>query len=158
MKTKQIIKNIIISIIMGIVLGSITEFALIFDISWLIRITQSITFWGVIICICAFISENYALALINPSLVLTLMNMAYYVIRLIKSGYTDIEAWKLFTLTGIAGSMYIGTIISIIKTFYHKQNNILIKHNFIFSIDLGIIVGFVISIIIKFWGDRIRKK
>ena len=59
MKTKQIIKNIIISIIMGIVLGSITEFALIFDISWLIRITQSITFWGVIICICAFISENY---------------------------------------------------------------------------------------------------
>lgn len=182
MKTKQIIKNIIISIIMGIVLGSITEFALIFDISWLIRITQSITFWGVIICICAFISENYALALINPSLVLTLMNMAYYVIRLIKSGYTDIEEWKLFTLTGIAGSMYIGTIISIIKTFYHKQNNILIKHNFIFmticglsvtiygwynvsmahnlfySIDLGIIVGFVISIIIKFWGDRIRKK
>ncbi len=53
MKIKQILKNIIISIIIGIILGSITEFALILNISWLIRITQSFTFWGIIIGICA---------------------------------------------------------------------------------------------------------
>lgn len=53
MKKKQIIKNITISIIIGIILGSITEIALILNISWLIRITQSFMFWGIVICICA---------------------------------------------------------------------------------------------------------
>lgn len=182
MKKKQIIKNIIISIIIGIVLGSITEFALILNISWLIRITQSFTFWGIIMCICAFISKNYALSLINPILVITLMNATYYIIRLIMSGYTNIGAWKLFTLTGIAGSMYIGTIISFIKACYHKQNNIFLKHNFIFmtfsgllfaiygwynvsmshnlfySINLGIIVGLAISTVIKCFCDRTSKR
>lgn len=50
MKIKQIIKNIIISIIIGIALGSITEFALILNISWLVRITQSFAFWGIVMC------------------------------------------------------------------------------------------------------------
>ena len=45
MKRKQLIQNITISIIIGIILGSITEFALILDISWLIKITQSLMFW-----------------------------------------------------------------------------------------------------------------
>ena len=74
MKIKQIIKNIIISIIIGIALGSITEFALILNISWLVRITQSFAFWCIVMCICAFISKDYALSLINPILVITLMN------------------------------------------------------------------------------------
>ena len=179
MKIKQIIKNIIISIIIGIILGSITEFALILNISWLIRITQSFTFWGIIIGICAFISKDYALSLINPILVITLMNATYYIIRLIMSGYTNIEAWKLFTLTGIAGSIYIGTIISFIKIGYHKQKNIFIKYNFFlmtiigilctiygwynvsmshnlfYNIDLGIIVGFAISIM---WNSSITRR
>ena len=34
-KKKQIIKNITISIIIGVILGSITEIALILNISWL---------------------------------------------------------------------------------------------------------------------------
>lgn len=182
MKKKQIIKNMIISIIIGIILGCITEFALILNISWLIRITQSFMFWGFVMCVCAFISKYYVLTLINPSLVITLMNASYYIIRLIRSGYTNIDDWKLFTLTGIAGAMYIGTIISLIKACYHKQNNIFIKHNFIcmtisgllfaiygwynvwmshnlfYSLDLGIIVGFAINIIIKFLYDRTSKK
>ena len=60
------------------------------------------------------------------------MNATYYIIRLIKSGYTDIDAWKLYTLTGIAGSMYIGNIISLIKVYCHKQNITFLKYNFIF--------------------------
>lgn len=174
MKKKQIIKNITISIIIGVILGSITEIALILNISWLIRITQSFMFWGIVMCICAFISKNYVLSLTNSSLIITLMNATYYIIRLIKSGYTDIDAWKLYTLTGIAGSLYIVTICSFIKACYHKQNNISLKYNFVFmtisgllfaiygwynvwishnlfySLDLGIIIGFAISIVIKY--------
>ena len=61
MKRKQLIQNITISIIIGIILGSITEFALILDISWLIKITQSLMFWGIVMCICVLISKNYNL-------------------------------------------------------------------------------------------------
>ena len=174
MKKKQLIQNITISIIIGIILGSITEFALILDISWLIKITQSLMFWGIVMCICVLISKNYSLSLINSILVITLMNATYYIIRLIKSGYTDIDAWKLYTLTGIAGSMYIGNIISLIKVYCHKQNNTFLKYNFIFmtisgllfaiygwynvwishnlfySLDLGIIIGFAIIILVVF--------
>ena len=174
MKRKQLIQNITISIIIGIILGSITEFALILDISWLIKITQSLMFWGIVMCICVLISKNYSLSLINSILVITLMNATYYIIRLIKSGYTDIDAWKLYTLTGIAGSMYIGNIISLIKVYCHKQNNTFLKYNFIFmtisgllfaiygwynvwishnlfySLDLGIIIGFAIIILVVF--------
>ena len=83
MKIKQIIKNIIISIIIGIILGSITEFALILNISWLIRMT----------------------------------------------------------------------IIGILCTIYGWYN-VSMSHNLFYNIDLGIIVGFAISIVIC---DRIRK-
>ena len=173
MKRNKIIKNIIISIIVGIVLGSITEFALILNISWLVRITQSFTFWGIVMIICAFVSKDHVLSLINPILVITLMNTTYYIIRLIMSGYTNTSGWELFTLTGIAGSMYIGTIVSIIKETFLKRNNIFHIYNFIFmtigglllmmyglynipvrynlfyNIDIGIFVGFAISILIK---------
>ena len=182
MKRKQLIQNITISIIIGIILGSITEIALILNISWLIRITQSFMFWGIVMCICVLISKNYSLSLINSILVITLMNATYYIIRLIKSGYTDIDAWKLYTLTGIAGSMYIGNIISLIKVYCHKQNNTFLKYNFIFmtisgllfaiygwynvwishnlfySLDLGIIIGFAISIVTKYFCNKTNKK
>lgn len=78
------------------------------------------------------------------------------------------------TETGIAGSMYIGNIISLIKVYCHKQNNTFLKYNFIFmtisgllfaiygwynvwishnlfySLDLGIIIGFAIIILVVF--------
>lgn len=112
---------------------------------------------------------------------ITLMNATYYIIRLIMSGYTNIGAWELFTLTGIAGSMYIGTIITFIKACYHKQNSKFLKYNFIFmtvigllfsiygwynvsmshnlfyNINLGIIVGFAISTVIKCFCDMKSK-
>ena len=64
MKLKHINRNIIISIIVGIVLGIITEYALIWNISWLIKITQSFIFWGAIICLVSFIQENFVFLLI----------------------------------------------------------------------------------------------
>lgn len=173
MRTKSIIKNIIISITIGILLGIITEFALILNINWLIKITQSFEFWGIIICIGAFISKDYKLSIINPSVILTLMNITYYIIRLAMSGYTDMDGCTLYTITGVAGSMYIGTIISIIKDFYHKQKNSFCKYNFLlmtigailfvifgfynilimnnlfYNIDIGIIVSFSVSVLVK---------
>ena len=108
---KRILKNIILSMIIGIILGIITEYALILDISWLIKITQSFIFWGIIICISSFVSKDYICSLVNPIVLLSAMNTTYYAIRLIMSGYTNIGGWELFTFVGITGSMYIGTII-----------------------------------------------
>ena len=46
---------------------------------------------------------------------MTSMSATYYLIRLSISGYTNIGAWKLYTLLGITGSLYIGTLIFCIK-------------------------------------------
>lgn len=171
MQIKRIIKNIVISMIIGIILGIVTEYALILNFNWLIRITQSFVFWGLIICISAFISKEYSLSLINPIIVMTLMNGTYYLIRLIMSGYTNISGLEMFTLTGIAGSMYLGTIIFLIKERIYHRNNIVQKyyfifmtisgvlfsilgfynpiyHNLFYNIDIGIILGFIIGLII----------
>lgn len=176
MKTKNILKNIIISLIIGIALGAISEFALILNISWLIRITQSFCFWGIIMCISAYLSRNYILSLINSILIMSSMNSIYYIIRLIKSGYTNTGNWEMYTLTGIAGSIYFATLVYLIKEKIHhnKSNNFIqkyslifmticgiilsiygfykpisiIRHNLIYNLDIGVIIGFIIGIII----------
>ena len=182
MKTKKIIKNIIISTIIGILLGTITEYALILNINWLITITQSFAFWGLIICIVAFIPKDYSYSIIDPIIVMSLMSGTYYLIRLVIFGYTNSGGFELFTFTGIAGSIYIGTFIYILKriAIYHKKDvfsqvcyfismtivgiilriiaNInyllIINHNLFYNIDLGIVIGFIVGIIIV----RIIKK
>ena len=58
MEAKKIIKKLLISSIIGIILGIITEYALILNIKWLILITQSFIFWGLIICMMAFLSKD----------------------------------------------------------------------------------------------------
>ena len=182
MKAKQIIKNIIISTIIGILLGTITEYALILNIKWLTTITQSFVFWGIIICISAFIPKDYPYSVIDPIIVMSVMSGTYYMIRLIISGYTNLGGFKLFAFTGIAGSIYIGTFIYILKRMkiYHKKdifpqvcyfismtiagiilsiianiNHLLIiNHNMFYNIDLGIVIGFIIGIVIV----RLSKK
>ena len=123
MNLKNIIKNIAISIIVGVLLGAIAEFALILDISWLVKITQSFLFWGLIMCVSAFMAKKYVFALMNPIIIMTLMNSTYYIIRFLKSGYTNISSWEMFALTGIAGSLYLGTIVYMIKERFIKQSN-----------------------------------
>lgn len=173
MESKHIFKNVIISIIIGILLGFIAEYALILNINWLIEITQSYIFWGLIICITAFVSKDYKFSIINPVIVLSLMNITYYTIRLVMSGYTNIYGLDLYTLTGISGAIYIGTIIYLIKNklIYYRNNNYYqiyylifmiivgiiftiigfrypIKHNLFYNMDFGIIIGFIIGIFI----------
>lgn len=171
MKIGRILKNVIISIIIGVLLGIVTEYALILNINWLIKITQTFRFWAVIICIIAFFSKDYLFSLMNPSIVMTLMNATYYMIRLIISGYTNIGGLEMFTLTGISGSMYLGTIVFLIREkFFRKNKNIIqknslicmstsgvlftilgfytiIRNNLFYNIDIGIIIGFIIGLI-----------
>lgn len=170
---KLTIKNILISIITGILLGFITEYALILNISWLIQITQSFLFWVLIICITSFISKDFSFSIINPIIIISLMNITYYLIRLLMSGYTNLGGLELYTFTGIAGAIYIGTMIYLIKNkfIYHRSKCFLqinyliimtiigiiftkigysfpINHNLTYNMDLGIIIGFIIGIIL----------
>ena len=179
MKLKQIIKNIGIFAIVGIILGIITEYALILNIRWVIQITQSFLFWGLIICITAFVSKDFSFSIINPIIVISFMNITYYFIRLLISGYTNFGGLNLYTFTGIAGAIYIGTIVYLIKNkfIYHRSKcfsqiyyliimtiigiiftkigySFPINHNLTYNMDLGIIIGFIIGIIL----EKILKK
>ena len=109
------IKLLIISLIIGIILGTITEYSLILNFENLIGITQSFTFWGIIMLILSLCSKEYITSILAPAITMTSMNATYYLIRLLMSGYTNIGAWELYTLLGIASSLYIGTFIFCIK-------------------------------------------
>lgn len=182
MRHKQIFKNIIISSIIGMLLGIITEYALILDLKVLIRITQSFKFWGLLICACAYFSKDYKLSIINPIALMTFMSISYYAVRLFKFGFTNIYDLKLYIVTGIAGSIYLGTIIYIIKSifFMRSKNNFYLIANFIFmtvfglfsllvgfkntiyhnlfyNIDLGIIFGLLFGEVYRYIKERIKK-
>lgn len=109
------IKLLIISLIIGIILGTITEYSLILNFKHLVDITQSFTFWGIIMIILSLYSKEYITSILAPAITMTSMSATYYLIRLSISGYTNIGAWKLYTLLGITGSLYIGTLIFCIK-------------------------------------------
>ena len=55
------IKYLCIALIIGIVLGFITEYSLILNFENLIGITQSFTFWGIIMLILSLCSKEYIL-------------------------------------------------------------------------------------------------
>lgn len=120
------IKYLCIALIIGIVLGFITEYALILNFEYLVYITQSFTFWGIIMLIISLCSKNYADSIFAPAITMTSMSATYYLIRLSISGYTNVGAWQLYTLLGIAASIYIGTVIFCIKD---KITNKKIKDN-----------------------------
>ena len=109
------IKLLIISLIIGIILGTITEYSLILNFEHLVDITQSFTFWGIIMLILSLCSKEYITSILAPAITMTSMSATYYLIRLSISGYTNVGAWELYTLLGITGSLYIGTFIFCIK-------------------------------------------
>lgn len=115
------IQYLIISLIIGIILGAITEYALVYDMKPIIKITQSYNFWGIIMIMIAIIGKGYINSIIGSSLNILGMNATYYLIRLNMSGYTNIGAWKTFSMLGIAFSIYIGMIIYIIKEKIKKN-------------------------------------
>lgn len=92
------IKLLIISLIIGIILGTITEYSLILNFKHLVDITQSFTFWGIIMIILSLYSKEYITSILAPAITMTSMSATYYLIRLSISGYTNIGAWKLYTL------------------------------------------------------------
>lgn len=135
------IKFLFIALIIGIVLGAITEYSLILNFQNLIGITQSFTFWGIIMLILSLCSKEYITSILAPAITMTSMNATYYLIRLQMSGYTNIGDWELYTLLGIAGSLYIGTFIFCIKDkiINKKINNYIPKISLIFMTFFAII-------------------
>ncbi len=177
---KVVIINIISSLIIGLILGAITEFSLIINNTFLNNIMQSYLFWGIVLIIFALFSENYMLSILNPAVVISFMNISYYMIRFIKSGYTDKFGFLMYFLTGIAGAICAGTFFTILKKVMKKKSakkeiinfafiiagffiftfsfkNIYILNNLFYNIDIGIIFGFILGSILNLYL-KIRKR
>lgn len=182
MSKKNIIIDLIIISIIGILLGIITEYALILNIDWLIKITQSFRVWGIVMCVVALCSKKYILSILNPSILMTAMSLSYYTVRMIKFGSTHPEGLNLFIVTGIAGSMYLGTIVYLIKEKFflkHKPEKLAknalifmtivmipltiydlfnyLFHNLFYAMDLGIFIGFILGLIVTKITNTKRK-
>lgn len=134
---KKFLKSTIMYIIIGMLLGTISEFALIFNWKLIIKITQSFLFWGIIMMFVGIISKKYKYAIINSTILMITMNSTYYIIRLIKSGYTNIGNWKMYNFICIGGALFFATLIFIFKDIFTKKKNYFRVFNLIVMIILG---------------------
>lgn len=134
-------------------MGTITEFALILNIKYLIEITQSLEFWGIIMILSSIISKEYKYAIINSSFLMLSMNSSYYIIRLIKSGYTNLGNWDMYNFICIGGVVFIATLIFVIKDVISKKKNYFRIFNLAVMTILGILfLKFKISLGFRFWN------
>lgn len=148
---KKFLKNITIYIIVGIILGFITEFALIFNLKFIVSITQSLEFWGITMIVVAFISKEYKYAITNPIALILPMNSTYYIIRLMKSGYTNTGSWHMYNFVCIGGTLFTATLVFFIKDVLTRNKNYFRIFNLIVMTILGILfVIFNISLGLKF--------
>mgnify|MGYP007070027866 CR=1 FL=1 len=144
---KKYIYGFIISAFIGIVLGIITELALIYNINWLIKITQNEFFWVLIVILVSIFSKNYLSTEINSVTSLIFMVISYYIARLIKSGYTNIEGIYWYGIEAICVGLYVGTIVYLIKEkiINKKVNNYIAKYSFILM-TIFLIIGIIVDI------------
>ena len=143
---KKYICSFIVTAISGSILGIITEFSLIYNMKWLISITQNELFWVVIAIFVAIFSKDYWSTEINTTTTLGLMTISYYIVRLIKSGYTNVEGICWYGLEAICVSLYVGNIVYLIKEKIRgkKISNNIPKLSFIFM-TLFLIIGIVVD-------------
>lgn len=144
---KKYIYGFIISAFVGIIFGVITELALIYNIKWLIKITQNELFWVIIAILFSIFSKDYLSTEINSVTSLLFMVISYYIVRLIKSGYTNIGGIYWYGIEAICVGLYIGTIVYLIKDKItnKKVNNYIAKYSFIFM-TIFLIIGIIIDI------------
>lgn len=170
----KFLSHIIITYTMiGIILGSISEFALIYNFEFAINITQSLEFWGIIMILVAIISKECKYAIMNSVILMLSMNSTYYIIRLIKSGYTNNGAWNMYNFICIGGALFIATFVFAIKDIATRNKKyfnicslismtilgtIFMKFYISFGLrfnnlmqyaSLGIIVAFILMILLK---------
>ena len=141
---KKYIYGFIISAFLGIILGTITEILLIFNIKWLIHITQNEFFWVFVAILISIFSKDYLSTEINSVSSLIFMVISYYIARLIKSGYTNIEGIYWYGIEAICVGLYVGAFVYLIKEkiINKKVNNYIAKCSFIFM-TLFFLFGFV---------------
>lgn len=145
---KKYIRGFILNIIIGSCLGIITEFALIYNIKDLIKITQNELFWILDVIIISIFSKDYASTEINSVTNLICMTISYYMVRLIKSGYTNIGGIYWFGIQSICVGLYVGTVVYLIKEKISKKKviNNIPKMNIIFM-TVFLIISIVLDII-----------
>ena len=153
--TKILLKNIIFYTrkytIMGIILGTITEFVLIFNLRCIVNITQALEFWGTMMMFVAIISKEYKYAIVNSIILMVTMNSTYYIIRLLKSGYTNTGSWNMYNFICIGGTLFIATLIFDIKDIFTKNKNYFIILILVVMMIFGILfVKFYISLGLRF--------
>ena len=143
---KKYIYGFIISAFVGIIFGVITELALIYNIKWLIKITQNELFWVLIAILFSIFSKGYLSIEINCITSLIFMVISYYIARLIKSGYTNIGGIYWYGIEAICVGLYVGAFVYLIKEkiINKKVNNYIAKYSFIFM-TLFFLFGFVIN-------------
>ena len=144
---KKYIYGFIISAFLGIILGVITEISLIYNIKWLTRITQNEFFWVFIAILISIFSRDYLSTEINSVTNLIFMVISYYIVRLVKSGYTNIGGIYWYGIEAICVGLYIGTLVYLIKQkiINKKVNNYIAKYSFIFM-TIFLIIGIIIDI------------
>ena len=174
---KRYILGFVINLILGSIGGIATELFLIYDKTQLIKITQNPLFWVFIAIIVSIFSKGYLSTLINSITNLTAMSVSYYLLRLIKSGYTNLGACKQFVLEGICVGLFVGTLIYLIKEKIKNEkveNNIPkfglifiviftisgtiiyrhIHYNIWFFVEYSAILGYIIGAILGFIRNK----
>ena len=115
MRKKDYIIGIIVNIFLGVLAGVVTEFALIYNNIFLIKITQSELFWVLVAVIVSMFSKNYLSTLINTLINLICMTDSYYIVRLIKFGYANTSSIMWYGVQSVCVALYIGTLVFLIK-------------------------------------------
>lgn len=138
---KKYFYDFIVNSILGIILGVITEVSLIYNIKWLINITQNEFFWVLVAIIVSIFSKDYVSTEINATTNLIFMIISYYTVRLIKSGYTNVGGIYWYGIEAICVGLYVGTIVYLIKEkiINKKVTNYIPKFNILFMTLLSII-------------------
>ena len=145
---KKYIRGFIVNAIIGSCFGIITEFALIYNIKDLIRITQNELFWVLDVIIISIFSKDYISTEINSVTNLICMTISYYLVRLIKSGYTNIGGIYWFGIQSICVGLYVGTLVYLTKQKILKKKviNNIPKMNIIFM-TVFLIISIVLNVI-----------
>ena len=145
MRKKDYIIGIIVNIFLGVLAGVVTEYALIYDVKLLIRITQSELFWVLVAIIVSVFSKNYLSTLINTLLNLICMTDSYYVVRLMKFGYANSGSIKWYGVQSVCVALYIGTLVFLIKDkIKNKKVKSAIPKLNIISMTLAVPLGGII--------------
>lgn len=103
--------------------------------------------------IIAIVSKKYKYSIINSIILMIIMNSTYYIIRLIKSSYTNWGNWDMYNFVSIGGTLFISTLVFVVKDIIFKKKNKFRIFNLILMLIFGIVFTiFGINLWFKFYN------